>query len=111
MLEAQNDPLVRNWLLENAEQSDYVLSVCNGAYILAKAGLLNGLTATATRHLVDGLARAGPNIKVVHNKRFVDNGKIITSGGLSAGIDAALHIVAKIEGKKHAENLAYGLVI
>ncbi len=109
VLETQEDPVVQQWLRETTEKSDHVLSVCNGAFILAKAGLLNGLTATTTRPLVDGLAGAAPNINVVHNKRFVDNGKIITSGGLSAGIDAALHVVAKIEGKKRAERIAYNL--
>ncbi len=109
VLQTQNDPVVQQWLQETVKKSDYVLSVCNGAFILAKAGLLNGLTATTTRPLIEGLALSGPNIKVVHNKRFVDNGKIITSGGLSAGIDAALHVVAKIDGKKRAEGIAYGL--
>ncbi len=109
VLRTQNDPVVLQWLRETAKNSDYVLSVCNGAFILAKAGLLNGLSATTTRPLIDGLANAAPNIKIVRNKRFVDNGKIITSGGLSAGIDAALHVVAKIEGKKQAERIAYGL--
>ena len=109
VLKTQSDPVVLQWLRETAEKSDYVLSVCNGAFILAKAGLLNGLTATTTRPLIAGLAGAGPNITVVRNKRFVDNGKIITSSGLSAGIDAALHVVAKIDGKKRAEGIAYGL--
>jgi len=109
VFKTQSDPVVLQWLRETAEKSDYVLSVCNGAFILAKAGLLKGLTATTTRPLIEGLAGAAPNIKVVHNKRFVDNGKIITSGGLSAGIDAALHVVAKIEVKQQAESIAYGL--
>lgn len=109
VLNTQRDQEVRKWLQDSAQQAEIVLSVCNGAFILAKAGLLNGLTATTTRPLVEGLAVAAPNIKVVHDTRFVDNGKVITSGGLSAGMDAALHIVARIQGKVQAQNLAEGL--
>ena len=109
VIDTQRNPKVLKWIRDNAKQAEIVLSVCNGAFILAKAGLLDGLTATTTRPLVDGLAVAAPNIKVVHNKRFVDNGKIITSGGLSAGIDAALHVVSRIHGKARAERIAYGL--
>lgn len=58
VLDTQDDPVVQQWLRETAEKSDVVLSVCYGAFILAKAGLLNGLTATTTRPLIDGLAGA-----------------------------------------------------
>lgn len=109
VLDTQKDPVIQKWLNEKTEQAEIVLSVCNGAYILAKAGLLNGLKATTTRSLVDGLANAAPNITVVHNTRFVDNGKVITSGGLSAGMDAALHVVSRIHGEKRANRIAYGI--
>jgi len=109
VLDTQNDPGVKKWLNEKAEEAEIVLSVCNGAYILAKAGLLNGLKATTTRALVDGLANAAPNITVVRDTRFVDNGKVITSGGLSAGMDAALHVVSRIHGEERAKRIAYGI--
>ena len=91
------------------QKAQIVLSVCNGAFILAKAGLLNGLQATATRPLVHGLTSAAPNITIVEDTRFVDNGKVITSGGLSAGMDAALHVVARIKGEQTAERVAKGI--
>ena len=97
------------WIQEKSKDADYVLSVCNGAFILAKTGLLDGLSATTTRYLIDGLEAIAPNTKMVRNVRYVDNGKIITSGGLSAGIDAALHLVSKIQGKERAQSIAYGL--
>ena len=109
VLEAQKDPQTLKWLQESAEQAEVVLSVCNGAYILAKAGLLNGLTATTTAPLIDGLAAAAPNIKVVHDKRYVDNGKVITSAGLSAGIDGSLHVISKLYGKGRAQAIALGM--
>lgn len=81
----QSDLAVMRWLKDSASKAEVVLSVCNGAFILAKAGLLKGMKATTTRPLVDGLAAAGEDITPVHDVRFVDNGKIVTSGGLSAG--------------------------
>ena len=102
----QDDPAVQKWLRARAEQAEVVLSVCNGAFILAKSGLLKGLKATTTRPLVDGLANAAPDITVVRDVRYVDNGKIVTSGGLSAGMDAALHVVRRLEGADTAERIA-----
>lgn len=109
VLATQEDPAVQRWLQEKSESARIVLSVCNGAYILAKAGLLNGLRATTTRHLVNGLANAAPNITIVRDVRYVDNGKIITSGGLSAGMDAALHVVERMTSRERAAHLARGL--
>lgn len=109
VLAAQKDPQTLKWVQESAEKAEAVLSVCNGAYILAKAGLLNGLTATTTAPLIAGLAAAAPNIKVVYDKRYVDNGKIITTGGLSAGIDGSLHLVSKLFGRGRAQAIALGM--
>ena len=109
VLAAQKDPQTLKWVQESAEKAEVVLSVCNGAYILAKAGLLNGLTATTTAPLIGGLAQAAPNIKVVYDRRYVDNGKVITTGGLSAGIDGALHVVSRLLGPGRAQAIALGI--
>jgi copper(I)-binding protein/putative intracellular protease/amidase len=109
VLNTQKDPQALKWVRETAEKSEIVLSVCNGAYILAMAGLLNGLTATTTAPLIDGLAAAAPNIKVVYDRRFVDNGKIITTGGLSSGIDGSLHVVSRLLGRGRAQGVALGM--
>jgi putative intracellular protease/amidase len=106
---ALQSPAVINWVRESAAQSKYVLSVCNGAFLLQKAGLLDGLTATTTAGYIDYLARVAPKTKVVDDKRFVDNGKIVTTGGLSAGIDGALHIIEKLEGRGAAIQTALGI--
>ncbi|HUQ34310.1 MAG TPA: DJ-1/PfpI family protein [Pyrinomonadaceae bacterium] len=103
------NPNVIRWLQENAAQARYVMSVCNGAFFLAKAGLLDGLEATTTAGLIDNLRVAAPKTKIVTDRRFVDNGKIITAGGLSSGIDGALHLVELLDGKGWAQTTAYGI--
>jgi putative intracellular protease/amidase len=104
-----DDPPAMAWVKERAAAARYVLSVCNGAFILAKAGLLDGLAATTTASLLDQLAAASPRTRVLRDQRFVDNGKIITSGGLSAGIDGALHLVERVYGREKAEEIARGI--
>jgi hypothetical protein len=85
------------------------MSVCNGAYILAKAGLLDGLQATTTAGLIDGLRLAAPRTKVVDDQRYVDNGKIITTAGLSSGIDGSLHVIERLFGRGTAQMAALGM--
>jgi putative intracellular protease/amidase len=97
------------WVQDNAKNSTYVMSVCTGAFILAKADLLNGLSATTVRGGIDRLATTFPNIKVVYDKRYVDNGKIITTAGLSSGIDGAFYLVSRMLGKGQAQQTALGL--
>ncbi|HEV7515270.1 MAG TPA: DJ-1/PfpI family protein [Thermoanaerobaculia bacterium] len=101
-----NDPKVMSWIRGQAKPAEVVLSVCTGALLLARAGLLDGLTATTFHNAFDELRRMAPKTKVVTNRRFVDNGKIVTSAGLSAGLDASLHVVAKLLGKARAEEIA-----
>ncbi len=84
----------------------HTLSVCNGAFILASAGLLDGLTVTTTAHLIDQLHTRFPKVNVVKDQRFVDNGRIITAAGLSSGIDAALHLVSVVDGHGQAQQVA-----
>jgi len=105
----QDNPKVQQWLRSKAEEAEVVLSVCNGAFFLAKAGMLEGLQATTFAALIPGLQAAAPKARVVSNKRFVDNGKIITTAGLSSGIDGALHVVEKLLGRGWAEVVATNL--
>ena len=103
------NPAVIRWLQENAKGAELVLSVCNGAFFLAKAGLLDGLEATTFAGLIDELREAAPKARVVTDKRFVDNGKIITAAGLSSGIDGALHVIERLCGKGTAQVAAVSL--
>jgi putative intracellular protease/amidase len=109
VLATQESAAVKSWLNARAPKAEVVLSVCNGAFILAKAGLLDGLSATTFAALIDGLRAAAPKTKVVSDKRFVDNGKIVTSAGLSSGIDGSLHVVEKLYGRGAAQKVAINL--
>lgn len=100
----------RDWILESAENADYVLSVCNGAFLIAELGLLDGLEATSHLSGLDALEKKFPKIKKVHrDRRYVDNGKVITSGGVSAGIDASFYLISKILGAERAQAAANNL--
>ena len=105
----QEDPQVMKWIQERSKQAEYVLSVCNGAYILAKTGLLDGLTATTFYGLIDGLPVVAPKVKVVKDRRYVDNGKYITTAGLSSGIDGSLYLISKMLGKGRAQMVALNM--
>jgi len=105
----QQDPNVIKWIQERSKQAEYVVSVCNGAYILAKTGLLDGLTATTFYDLLDGLPAVAPKVKVVRDQRYVDNGKFITTAGISSGIDGSLYVVSKLFGKARAQMAALNM--
>lgn len=94
-----NNPVIVNWVKDSFEQVELLLSVCTGALILAKAGLLDGLTATTHHGALDLLKKTAPKTTIVKDQRFVDNGKIILSAGISAGIDMSFYVVDKLLGK------------
>ena len=104
---AANDPEVIAWVKKKEKQAEYLVSVCTGAFILGKAGLLDGLTVTTFHSRIDELRSAVPNAKVLANVRFVDNGRVITTAGISAGIDGALHLIAKLKGEETARETAF----
>jgi transcriptional regulator GlxA family with amidase domain len=93
---------VIDWIRKCAESAEKIMSVCTGSLLLAKAGLLEGLRATTHHMVFDQLAQLAPNTEIVRGERFVDNGKIITSGGISAGIDMSLHVVEQVYGEEMA---------
>ena len=97
-----NNPGMLRWLRGNADGAELILSVCSGALVLAKAGLLNGLSATTHHGALDELRAIDPDIAVDGEKRFIDNGRMIVSAGISAGIDMSLHVVARLLGKEQA---------
>jgi transcriptional regulator GlxA family with amidase domain len=96
------DEVGRAWLKKAAGESEITMSVCFGALLLADAGLLDGVEATTHHLAVESLKRAAPKCKVVTGKRYVDNGKIVTTAGVTAGIDGALHVVERVLGKEAA---------
>lgn len=98
-----NNPIVINWIKQAFNDLELLLSVCTGALILAKADLLEGLTVTTHHNAFDLLKKAAPYTKIVKDERFVDNGKIIVSAGISAGIDMSFYVVEKLLGKEAAQ--------
>ena len=104
-----NNPKTMAWLRQRSGDVRVVMSVCTGAFILGKAGLLDGLSTTTIAGATQTLAKHYPKAHVVTDRRYVDNGKIITTGGLSAGIDGALHVVDRELGRLRAEDVARGL--
>jgi transcriptional regulator GlxA family with amidase domain len=102
---AYNDPDVVAWIKSRAKEVDYFLSVCSGAFILGKAGLLDGLTVTTFHKRIEELRLACPKTSVLSNVRFVDNGRIITTAGVSAGIDGALHLIGRLKGETAAREV------
>lgn len=98
-----NNQVLLSWIQQRNETAELILSVCTGSLILAKAGLLHGLSATTHWKAMDQLKAAGPDTIVVYDKRWVDNGRIVTSAGVSAGIDASLYVIGKLLGKETAD--------
>jgi putative intracellular protease/amidase len=100
------NPKVIAWVKETSTQAEVVLSVCTGAFLLAKAGMLDGLEATTHHSAIAGLQKEAPKTTVHADRRFVDNGKVVTAAGVSAGIDAALHVVSRMLGEDSAKATA-----
>ncbi len=94
------------WLLANSATADVTMSVCTGASVLAGYGMLDGQTATTHHSFEQGMQKEFPAVHFVSGTRFVDHGKIATAGGLTSGIDLALHVVARYYGTEVAQSTA-----
>lgn len=92
----ERDAAVDGWIRRSAATAQVVASVCTGAFPLAGAGLLDGLTATTHWEDEDELRRRFPAVRVVGGARYLDHGHVATSAGVSAGIDLSLHLVARL---------------
>jgi len=101
-----DNPIMLQWVTKQNETAELVLSVCTGSLILGKAGLLDGLRATTHWKAIDQLKAAAPNTTIVDDKRWVDNGRVISSAGVSAGIDMSLYVIEKLLGKAVASETA-----
>ncbi len=100
------DKTLLDWIREQDSRCELTLSVCTGSLLLAQAGLLEGLRATTHWGSLDLLAAMAPSTQVLDDARYVDNGRIITSAGIAAGIDMSLHVVARLLGSEHAAQTA-----
>jgi transcriptional regulator GlxA family with amidase domain len=97
---------MHDWLRKIVETADVTMSVCTGAFHLAKAGLLSGKTATTHHDFIDKLQREFPDIEVKRGVRFVEGEKISTAGGLTSGTDLALRVVERYFGRDIADTTA-----
>lgn len=104
--EQVNNRYVTDWINATAVQCSLVASVCTGAFLLAKAGLLDGKKVTTHWEDQDDLRQQFPAVSVESNVRWLDTGRIVTSAGISAGIDMCLHIVERLAGRTLAEATA-----
>jgi transcriptional regulator GlxA family with amidase domain len=96
-VQVHNERLVA-WIRERAGRTPTVASVCTGSFLLAQAGLLHGLRATTHWRSLDRMAKAFPTVEVVREEHVVEEGPVLTSAGISAGIDMALRVVARHHG-------------
>lgn len=108
---AVKDPAFVDWVRRAADRSRRVTSVCTGAFLLARAGLLDGRRATTHWNSCERLARAHPSVRVEPNLIYVKDGNVFTSAGVTAGIDLALALVAEDYGRALALRVARELVV
>jgi len=95
-----------DFLRRRAATAEVTMSVCSGSAILAKAGLLDGRRATSNKQFFDLARVQGPAVQWVEQARWVEDGPFATSSGVSAGIDMALAVIAKLYGKEIAQEIA-----
>lgn len=101
-----DNPVLVAWVNRVYRNAELVMSVCSGARILARAGLLDGLPVTTHHEVIEHLRELAPLAQVDPTRRFIDAGRIITTGGISAGIDGSFHVVARRFGEEVAKQVA-----
>lgn len=100
------DPAVLDWLRRCRPEAEVVASVCTGAFVLAAAGVLDDRPVTTHWDDLEDLRAAFPALQVVGGVRYLDHGDLATSAGISAGLDLALHLVARLAGAELAAQTA-----
>jgi transcriptional regulator GlxA family with amidase domain len=103
--EVNNQPMLE-WLREREKSADLVMSVCTGAALLARAGVLDGRRATTNKFAFQWVVEQGPKVTWVPHARWVEDGHFATSAGVSAGIDMALAVIARRYGQDTADTIA-----
>ncbi|HSS17742.1 MAG TPA: DJ-1/PfpI family protein [Candidatus Dormibacteraeota bacterium] len=111
VIPAQSQPseATLEWIRKSTRNTDVTMSVCTGAFVLAKTGLLSGKAATTYHGAFGRFAIEFPDIALKRGARFVENGNLATAGGLSSGIDLALRVVERYYGREVAQRTAYDL--
>src|SRR5437588_2681022 len=111
VIPAQSEPsrAMLDWIRKSSKDTDVTMSVCTGAFVLSKTVLLSGQSATTHHTAFNPFAMQFPKIELKRGARFVDNGNLATAGGLSSGIDLALHVVERYYGHEVAQKTAYNM--
>jgi putative intracellular protease/amidase len=111
VIPAQSAPssAVLDWIRKSSKTTDVTMSVCTGAFVLAKTGLLSGKSATTYHAAFNSFAMEFPNVQLKRGARFVENGNLASAAGLSSGIDLALRVVERYYGREVAQKTAYNM--
>jgi putative intracellular protease/amidase/YHS domain-containing protein len=111
VIPAQSQPseATLEWIRKSTKTTDVTMSVCTGAFVLAKTGLLSGKAATTYHGAFVSFANEFPDIHLKRGARFVEDGNLATAGGLSSGIDLALRVVERYFGRELAQKTAYNM--
>src|ERR1041385_6084058 len=111
VIPAQSEPskAMLDWIRQSSRTTDVTMSVCTGAFVLAKTGLLDGKSGTTYHGAFGSFAMRFPKIDLKRGARFVENGNLATAGGLSSGIDLALRVVERYYGREGAQKTAYNM--
>src|SRR6202790_5011098 len=111
VIPAQSEPsaAVLEWIRKSTKNTDVTMSVCTGAFVLAKTGLLSGKAATTFHAAFGPFAMQFPDIHLKRGARFVEDGNLASAGGLSSGIDLALRVVERYYGRDVAQKTAYNM--
>jgi len=111
VIPAQSKPseATLEWIRKATKSTDVTMSVCTGAFVLARTGLLSGKAATTYHGAFVRFADQFPDIHLKRGARFVEDGNLATAGGLSSGIDLALRVVERYFGREVAQKTAYDL--
>ena len=111
VIPAQSQPseATLEWIRKSTKSTDVTMSVCTGAFVLAKTGLLSGKAATTYHGAFVPFANQFPDIHLKRGARFVEDGNLATAGGLSSGIDLALRVVERYFGREVAQKTAYNM--
>jgi transcriptional regulator GlxA family with amidase domain len=101
-----DNPVMIEWLKQRVAAAEVAMTVCTGTALFARAGVLDGHRATTNKMMFNWVAMHGPNVKWVKEARWVEDGKFVTSSGVSAGIDMALAVIARHAGSQISDTLA-----
>ena len=106
VIEVSQDPRIQNWLKANAQPDQTVMSICTGAFIVGSAGLFDGKDATTHWMTLPQFATRFPLARTYDGVRYIGDGNVYSSGGVTSGIDGALHLVEQFSGKDAADSVA-----